>query len=200
MAIKKKITFEGNTYNLGNKDRVGAQAAWDLDGPLRSFTYLEKELAFAGGYDPEGLTVQTQWEDADVEGGNTLAINSVYDWDWDSATAVDVYLPAATKNAYIVVRMVEPADGGENLVITTNGTDVYAEDLIVKCGTGLAAACDVSAGSGDNILTIGTDASNNGWGETGSSIVFFCKDTGSWLVKLYGVTKGTGAASTVAFS
>ena len=27
MAIKKKITFEGNTYNLGNKDRVSAETA-----------------------------------------------------------------------------------------------------------------------------------------------------------------------------
>ena len=26
MAIKKKITFEGNTYNLGNKDRVSAHS------------------------------------------------------------------------------------------------------------------------------------------------------------------------------
>ena len=171
-----------------------------VDGGSVNGLDLEKALAYIGGYDPAGLTTQTQWEDADVEGGNTLAIDSVYDWDWDSATAGDVNLPAATKNAYIVVRMVEPADGAADLVITTNGDDVYAEDLIVKCGTGTAAACDVSAGTGDNILTIGTHASKNGWGETGSSIVFFCKDAGSWLVKLHGVTKGTGAASTVAFS
>ena len=171
-----------------------------VDGGTVNGLDIEKALAYAGGYDPNGLTAQTQWEDADVEGGNTLAINSIYDWDWDSATAGNVLLPAATKNAYIVVRMVHPADGAEDLVITTNGTDVYAEDLIVKCGTGLAASCDVSAGTGDNILTIGTHGSNNGWGETGSSIVFFCKEAGSWLVKLHGVTKGDGDASTVAFS
>ena len=161
---------------------------------------LEKSLAFAGGWDPAGLTTQTQWEDADVEGGNTLAINSVYDWDWDSATAGNVLLPAATKNAYIVVRAVEAFDGTADLVITTNGTDVYAEDLILSAGTGLAAANDVSAGTGDNILTLSTHGSNNAWGEIGSSIHFFCKDEGSWLVKLHSVTKGTGAGTTVAFS
>ena len=184
------------------KYKVGKHEStkWLSDGGFVNGVDVEKALAYINGYDPSGLTTQTQWEDADVEGGNTLAINSIYDWDWDSATAGNVLLPAATKNAYIVVRMVEPADGTANLVITTNGTDVYAEDLIVKCGTGLAASCDVSAGTGDNILTIGTHGSNNGWGETGSSIVFFCKEAGSWLVKLHGVTKGDGDASTVAFS
>ena len=184
------------------KYKVGKHEAtkWLSDGGFVNGVDVEKALAYINGYDPSGLTTQTQWEDADVEGGNTLAINSVYDWDWDSATAGNVLLPAATKNAYIVVRMVHPADGAEDLVITTNGTDVYAEDLIVKCGTGLAAACDVSAGSGDNILTISTHGSNNGFGEIGSAITFFCRTAGEWLVRIDSVPKGTGAGTTLAFS
>ena len=185
--------------------RVGGKQYFEHEIQTNTDAYVDgvlynKDVAFAAGWDPTGLTTQTQWEDADVEGGNTLVANSVYDWDWDSATAGNVLLPAAKVNDYIVVRMIEPADGTADLVITTNGTEYYAEDMILCIGTGLAAACDVSAGSGDNILTISTHGSNNGWGEIGSSITFFCKTAGEWLVKLHGVTKGTGAASTVAFS
>ena len=170
------------------------------DGGYVNGLDLEKTLAFAGGQDPAGLTAQTTWEDADVEGGNTLVANSVYDWDWDSATAGNVLLPAANVNDYIVVRMIEPADGTADLVITTNGSEYYAEDMILCIGTSLAAACDVSAGSGDNILTISTHGSNNGWGEIGSSITFFCKTAGEWLVNIHSVSKGTGAGTTLAFS
>ena len=40
MAIGKKITFEGNTYNLGNKDRVAAAAGVERAPVIASVNFI----------------------------------------------------------------------------------------------------------------------------------------------------------------
>ena len=69
----------------------------------------------------------------------------------------------------------------------------------VHIGTGIPAQQDVSV-AGDTILTITPAATNGGWGQVGSSFMFYCKNNGEWLVKVNGALKGSGATGTIAFS
>ena len=52
MAIKKKITFEGNTYNLGNKDRVSAFVAAESQY-VEKVALVDNTTAFVQNSDSE---------------------------------------------------------------------------------------------------------------------------------------------------
>jgi hypothetical protein len=85
------------------------------------------------------------------------------------------------------------------MTITAAGADTYEPYQEVHIGTGIPAQQDCSV-AGDTILTITPAATNGGWGQVGSSFMFYCQNSGEWLVKVNGVLKGTGAAGTLAFS
>ena len=81
-------------------------------------------------------------------------------------------------------------------MITCASGEFFAGDQVLSTGTGLAVNNEITAAT-DNTLTIAVTAANNGWGEIGSSIVFFCKTAGYWLVKLHSVPLGSGAVGSV---
>ena len=197
--IKEQITLDGLVYNLDGRDRVAAKAAWELNGMVGDLggSFLEKALAFAGGYDPTGLTT-TAKTDGNVDTGFTIADNTVIDSAWDAAgAAASIVLPSATVGNYVVWRQTAAADGaGVNLVITCASGEFFEGDQILSTGTNLAVNNEITAAT-DNTLTVAVTTGNNGWGELGSSIVFFCKTAGYWLVKLHSVTLGTGAVGSV---
>tara|TARA_Y100000593_G_scaffold73915_1_gene135851 strand:- start:1683 stop:2297 length:615 start_codon:yes stop_codon:yes gene_type:complete len=202
MAIQKKVKFEGNTYNLGNKDRVSAQAAWDVNGPIKS-TYLEKELAYGGAYDPDGLTT-TAKTDANVASGFTISDDTVIDSAMGSATGTPgtITLPSATVGNYVVWRQTDEWDGAsKTLNIDVASGDFFAGDDTLCIGTMITAQCDVSAATDTRLALTNAATSNYGWGAVGDSIVFFCRTAGFWNVNIPESTgHGTSAGGTVAFS
>ena len=205
MSIKKgNITFEGNTYNLGNKDskrRVSANAAWDTSGPLKG-TELEKALAYAGNYDPDGLTT-TAKDNTAAEAGYTIADNTIIGSAWDGTNDMnDIILPAATVGNYVIIRQTAEADGAnKDLVIECAGTDKFAGDDVLCIGTKKTAQCDVSAASDDTLTIENGGTTNYGWGAVGDYIVFFCRTEGFWNVKIpAAVGNGDADGGTVAFS
>ena len=180
-------------YKIGKHD----SAKWLSDGGTVNGLDIEKTLAFISGYDPSGLTT-TAKTDGNVDTGFTIADNTVIDSAWDAAgAAASIVLPAATKNNYVVWRQTVDADqAGVNLVITCGSGDFFAGDQILSTGTGLAVNNEITAAT-DNTLTVAVTTANNGWGEIGSTLVFFCKDAGFWLVKAHSVSLGTGAVGSV---
>ena len=196
MATKDKVTFGGETHSLGTDHKVSAQATWDLKSALTG-TYLEKEQAFASGYDPSGLTT-TAKTDGNCDTGFTIADNTIIDAAWDGGNAAaSIVLPAATVGNYVVWRQTAAADGaGVNLVFTCASGEFFAGDQVLSTGTNLAVNNEITAAT-DNTLTIAVTSANNGWGEIGSSVVFFCRTAGYWLVKAHSVTLGTGAVGSI---
>ena len=197
--VKEQITLDGLVYNLDGRDRVAAHAAWELNGMIGDLggTFLEKALAFSGGYDPTGLTT-TAKTDANVDTGFTIADNTIIDSAWDAAgAAASIVLPAATVGNYVVWRQTAAADGASViLTITCASSEFFAGDQILSTGTNLAVNNEITAAT-DNTLAVAVTTANNGWGEIGSSIVFFCRTASYWLVKLHSVSLGTGAVGSV---
>jgi len=168
-----------------------------VDGGNVNGVDLERTLAFAAGYDPAGLTT-TAKTDSQCDTGFTIGNNTIIDAAWDGGNAASsIVLPAATVNNYVIWRQTAAADGaGVNLVITCASSEFFEGDQVLSTGTNLAVNNEITAAT-DNTLTVAVTTSNNGWGEVGSNIHFYCKKAGFWLVKLHGVTLGTGAAGSV---
>ena len=168
-----------------------------VDGGAVNGVDLEKSLAFAGGWDPSGLTT-TAKTDGNVDSGFTIADNTIIDAAWDAGgAAASIVLPAATRNNYVVWRQTAAADGaGVNLVITCASGEFFDGDQVLSTGTNLAVNNEITAAT-DNTLTVAVTSANNGWGEIGSSLVFFCKNAGFWLVKAHSVSLGTGAVGSI---
>ena len=203
MSIKKThVVLDGLKYNLDDKDRVAALAAHDTSGPLNIGSYIEKELAYGGGYDPSGMTT-TAKDNTAAEAGFTIADNTIIDSAWDGTNDMDnIILPAATVGNYVVIRQTAEADGAnKSLIVDCASGETFAGDDVLSIGTGTAAQSDVSAAT-DTRLTIGNGGTSNyGWGAVGDSVVFFCRTAGKWNVKIGSCGgNGTGAGGTVAFS
>ena len=181
------------------KYKVGKHESTKLlvDGGSVNGLDLERTIAFASGYDPAGLTT-TAKTDGNVDTGFTIADNTVIDSAWDAAgAAASIVLPAATVGNYVVWRQTASADGaGRNLVITCASGEFFEGDQVLSTGTNLAVNNEITAAT-DNTLTVAVTAANNGWGEIGSSIAFFCRTAGYWLVKPHSVTLGSGALGSI---
>ena len=180
-------------YKVGKHETTKVLA----DGGNVNGVDLEKTLAFNAGYDPAGLTT-TAKTDGNVDTGFTIAANTIIDSAWDAAgAAASIVLPAATVGNYVVWRQTAAADGaGVNLVVTCASGEFFAGDQVLSTGTNLAVNNEITEAT-DNTLTVAVTSANNGWGEIGSSIVFFCRTAGYWLVKLHSVPLGSGAVGSV---
>jgi len=161
-------------------------------------TLHARDLAFAAGYDPKGLTTTTK-TDANIDAGITISDNTIIDSAWIAEAAGAVTLPTATLGNYVVYRQTTNADTQANLVFTCASGDFFAGDQVLRTGTGLAGCADVSAAT-DNILTLQTDGTNACWGQIGSAAVFYCREKGYWHIKLWSVPRETGAVGNLAFS
>ena len=102
------------------KYKVGKHESTKLlvDGGSVNGLDLERTLAFAGGWDPAGLTT-TAKTDGNVDTGFTIADNTVIDSAWDAAgAAASIVLPAATVGNYVVWRQTAAADGAGDWVMS----------------------------------------------------------------------------------
>ena len=91
------------------------------------------------------------------------------------------------------------ADGAYAAVFTSASGDTFEPYQEVHIGTGIPALQDSSVAA-DSVLTITQAATNGGWGAIGSSVMFYCKNDGEWLVRVDSISTGTGATGTIAFS
>ena len=166
------------------------------------FVTYSKDIAFACGKWQDlvrsGELTSLDVNDATVDAGITLVKNYEYVSAWTCDAASALTLPAAEEGVFIAWVQEAQADEASALVATCASGDTYEPYQHVKFGTGLPAQMDSSV-AGDNVLTITCSATNTGWG-IGSYILWYCKNPGEWLVKVSGISLGTGATSTMAFS
>ena len=167
------------------------------------FVVNAKDLAYASGRWQDlvrnGELTSLAVNDAAVDAGITLVKNYEYVSSWTSDATSAIVLPAAEPGVFVAFVNVADADAANAMTITAAGSDTYEPYQEVHIGTGIPAQQDVSV-AGDTILTITPAATNGGWGQIGSNFVFYCKNVGEWLVSVNGVSKGTGATATIAFS
>ena len=162
-----------------------------------------KDIAFATGRWQDlvrsGELTSLDVSDATVDADITLVKNYEYVSAWTCDEAVALTLPSAEPGVMITWAQEALADGAYALVITAASGDTYEPYQEVHIGTGIPAVQDSSV-AGDSVLTITQAASNCGWGQIGSTLMFYCKNAGEWLVRVDSISLGTGATGTIAFS
>ena len=167
------------------------------------FVTYSKDMAFASGNWQDlvrnGTLTSLDVNDATVDADITLVKNYEYVSAWDSNAATALTLPAAEEGVMIVWVQEALADEASALVATCASGDTFEPYQNVKFGTGIPAQQDTSVAA-DTVLTITCSATNTGWGPIGSNFMLYCKNDGEWLVKVNGISLGTGATSTIAFS
>ncbi len=162
-----------------------------------------------------GLTVVAK-NDAETDAGLTLVSGQLVEAAWEADAGSAVALPAATKGALCVFRIVAQADGDGDAVFTAAGSDLFAAQTLMlptinvadgflglsvkpqsTAGTAFAGGTNVTAnGSSHNKVTLSATNTNNQT-NAGAEIAFYCAEAGKWLVSFRGSEKGTGASSGV---
>jgi len=162
-----------------------------------------KDIAFASGRWQDlvrnGELTSLDVNDATVDADITLVKNYEYVSAWTADAATALTLPSAEPGVMIAWVQEALADTAVALVATCASGDTFEPYQNVKFGTGLPAQMDTSIAA-DSVLTITCAATNCGWGPIGSSFMLYCKNAGEWLVKVNGISLGTGATAAIAFS
>ena len=180
-------TINKNSSSYGNLDKV----------------INSKDIAFASEKWQDlvrnGELTSLDVSDATVDADITLVKNYEYVSAWVADAATALTLPAAEEGVMITWVQEALADTAVALVATCASGDTFEPYQNVKFGTGLPAQMDTSVAA-DSVLTITCSATNTGWGPIGSNFMLYCKNDGELLVKVNGISLGTGATSTIAFS
>ena len=167
------------------------------------FVTYSKDMAFASGKWQDlvrsGDLTSLDVSDATVDAGITLVKNYEYVSAWECDAASALTLPSAEKGVMITWAQEALADGAYAAVFTCASGDTFEPYQEVHIGTGIPALQDSSV-AGDSVLTITQAATNGGWGAIGSTLMFYCKNPGEWLVRVDSISTGTGATGTIAFS
>ena len=170
----------------------------DLD-----FVLNAKDIAFASGRYQNlvrsGAMTSLSVNDATVDAGITLVKNYEYVSAWTCDAASALTLPAAEEGVMVTWAQEALADGAYAAVFTCASGDTFEPYQEVHIGTGIPALQDSSVAA-DSVLTITQAATNGGWGAIGSTLMFYCKNDGEWLVRVDSISAGTGATGTIAFS
>ena len=172
MAILKKITFEGNTYNLGNKDRVSAEAAHQSGDPK-----------------PDRAGIQRVTTDAAT---TITATNTLVDFAVNAGSSRIVTMPAAEAGRHIrVIWSVEQA--GNDRVFTRAGSDTFYGNITTKVQGNAAGDGDVVAVAGSTVAITTVDDVN-----IGSYLDFHCAVDGAWLITGELIVDAVGSVPTLA--
>ena len=167
------------------------------------FVTYSKDIAFACGKWQDlvrsGILTSLDVNDATVDAGITLVKNYEYVSAWTCDAASALTMPAAEEGVMITWAQEALADGAYAAVFTCASGDTFEPYQEVHIGTGIPALQDSSV-AGDSVLTITQAATNGGWGAIGSTLMFYCKNDGEWLVRVDSISAGTGATGTIAFS
>ena len=167
------------------------------------FVTYSKDTAFASGAWQDlvknGTLTSLDVTDATVDADIVLVKNYEYVSAWTADAATALTLPAAEEGVMITWVQEALADTAVALVLTCASGDTFEPYQNVKFGTGLPAQMDTTIAA-DSVLTITCAATNCGWGPIGSNFMVYCKNDGEWLIKVNGISLGTGATATIAFS
>jgi len=167
------------------------------------FVTYSKDMAFASGRWQDlvrnGVLTSLDVNDATVDAGITLVKNYEYVSAWTCDAASALVLPAAEEGVMITWVQEALADGAYAAVFTCASGDTFEPYQEVHIGTGIPALQDSSVAA-DSVLTITQAATNGGWGAIGSTLMFYCKNDGEWLVRVDSISTGSGATGTIAFS
>lgn len=199
-----------------NNLEVSGSLDIDSVSPLNNTTFFNRMIGFMTGFkgsiaSATGATI-TQANGVTGEAANdhtpaaeyTLVANAISTFNGTGAAPTLVNLPSATLGTFCVLKIGDDLSQGTDAVrIQTNvATDKFAQQYINVLHTNAPA----TAPSG-GVMTAGTASSptsveliytpaddNNTFLHTNSEIHFFCPVNGQWLVKVYGVSEGTGAS------
>jgi len=187
-----------------------------FDDELRSPKYFRHKMAYlSGSYQDLNLRAAADTTDAKTDTGFALRDGEIVEslWDGDGAAA-SMTLPEATVGTLCVFRFSAQADGGQNIVFTTNSGDYFEAGTITipvtNMGdklTGLRKPAylqrwteSVATSGGaiktvaktHNTLTIASTATNNQT-NIGAEIAFFCDEKGFYKFSFLGSELGSGA-------
>ena len=167
------------------------------------FAQYSKDMAFASGKWQDlvrnGELTSLDVNDTTEDAGITLVKNYEYVSAWTCDAASALTLPKAQEGVMITWAQEALADGAYAAVFTCASGDTFEPYQEVHIGTGIPALQDASVAA-DSVLTITQAATNGGWGAIGSTLMFYCKNNGEWLVRVDSISTGTGATGTIAFS
>ena len=169
MAIRKKITFEGNTYNLGNKDRVAAFTALKETGEPTSYK-LPVQTITTATYAPttaQSGTIFTLNRAAGIV--VTLpaaAVGLVYEFYVETALTSNNYSVVAASSSDTLTGAVRLID------IAVIGSHIDNNDNVITTGVSIPAAADHQ---------LVTNKTTTG-GLAGSHWVYTCVSDALWQV------------------
>ncbi len=156
---------------------------------------------------------QGEGNDADVGGSPTageillatLTAGGVHAFAGDGSAVTSMYLPAATADTHVAVRITGDIDQTGAVTIAARGSAkevqrgnnaVFSKQVIGPLYNNLpeSVATDGTDAAPTAIKLIYTAAaSNDNFLGIGSVIHFYCQTEGQWLVKVFNVPEGTGA-------
>jgi len=172
MAIKKSITFEGSTYNVGEEERLSAELAHQSINPSPDENGIQRVTADAA---------------TTITGTNTLV-----DFAVDAASSRVVTMPAAKAGRRIrCVWSVEQAT--DDRVFTRAGSDTFYGNITTKVEGNAAGDGDVVAVAGTTVAITVVDDVN-----IGSYLDFNCAVDGAWFVTGELVVDVVGSVPTLA--
>ena len=170
MAIKEKITFEGNTYNLGNLTRVAAEAA-HLSGNPRPHYNMTQTVSTAAE-----MTIGAEVTLVDLAVDGAFTINMP---------------PAKSGRNIRVFWSVEQATSDR--VFTRAGSDTFAGNIFTVQAGNAAGDGDVVAVANTTVTITTVDDVN-----IGSYMDFVCVTDGTWLTSGHLVLDAVGNVPTLA--
>ena len=177
MAIAKQITFEGQTYNLDNRDRVAAQAAV-LSGDLKRTALLEHDGNSEGGAPwVQNSEVVTAW----TQPANTFINNVILVCIDAPTTAASVSLgwEVGTSSSGAEICAGDITDG--IIDVGTDGTDLLAGAAahctpVQQTLDAVTLAADASYTSSTRTIYFTTATSNHSVSVAGSM---------RWIIEYY---------------
>ena len=172
MAIKKKITFEGNTYNLGNAQRAAADAVFKSGGSF-------------GGKVVHGFA-QTVTKITGAAGSTTLtAGDSGTVYFVDNATAAHTFtLPALTSGFHIKIIVTVLSDN--DLVVTAPGDNMITSTRQFTA----SGAAESAVTETYTTVTINADTVN---AVVGTRVDIFCDGTNYFYLGDSSIQSNTAA-------
>ena len=172
MAVKKKITFEGNKYSLGTIERVAAETAHQSIDPRPNQNGIQRVT---------------------VDAATTIAAtDTLIDFAVNAGGSRIVTMPAALAGRKIkCVWSVEQATNDR--VFTCAGSDTFYGNITTKVEGNAAGDGDVVAVAGSTVAITCVDDVN-----IGSYLDFDCAVDAAWFVSGELVVNAVGSVPTLA--
>ena len=193
MAITKKITFEGNTYHLGNKDRVGAAAVTQVDNTF------EGDNTHSGANTVSGVTtfssaplytgVERHAADAILTVADTTSL-LIFAHVGGSSRVIT--LPTATVGRHLRIFWELTQTTSDRVLTAAGSDDITGQIATTVTGNAAGDGDIVSVTARTTAITVVDDVL------LGSQIDLYCGVAGTWLVTAHLALDAVGSIPTIA--